>query len=118
MIWEPLPDRDWGPTIRSLHRWSQIVGKIRLKLASPMNHWWHVPFYVSARGLTTSAMPYLNGFIELEFDLSLHRLTLDTSKGPRMTIRLRAMPVCEFYADVCDLLSETGIDVRAPPSPG
>ena len=42
MPWEPLPDRDWAPTIRSLHRWSQIVGKVRMDLAAPMNHWWHV----------------------------------------------------------------------------
>jgi hypothetical protein len=49
--------------------WSQIVGKVRLGLAAPMNHWWHVPLYVSARGLTTSPIPYAGRLFEVEFDL-------------------------------------------------
>ena len=76
MSWEPLPDQDWAATIRSLHMWSQIVGKVRLDLATPMNHWWHVPLYVSARGLTTSPIPYAGRLFELEFDLAARPLAL------------------------------------------
>ena len=49
MGWEQLPEREWGATIRSVHRWSQIIGKIRLALAEPLPHWWHIPLYVPAR---------------------------------------------------------------------
>src|SRR6478736_1740579 len=55
--WPELPWRDWEPTISTLHLWLQIVGKVRLALAPPLNHWWHVPLYVTARGLTTSPIP-------------------------------------------------------------
>ena len=56
--WPELPWRDWEPTMSTLHMWVQIVGKVRMALAPPLNHWWHVPLYVTARGLTTSPIPY------------------------------------------------------------
>lgn len=55
--WPALPFEDWRKTCETLHMWTQIVGKIRLALTPPVNHWWHVPLYVNARGLTTSAIP-------------------------------------------------------------
>lgn len=57
--WPALPLDEWLPTYTTLHRWTQIVGKTRLGLAPFQNHWWHATLYVSARGLTTSAMPYV-----------------------------------------------------------
>jgi hypothetical protein len=115
--WAPLPDQDWQPTIRSLHRWSQVVGKIRLALAPPMNHWWHVPLYVSAQGLTTSPISYRAGAVELEFDLQDHVLALRTSDGASGAVRLRPMSVAEFYGEVRDLLRAAGLDVRIWPVP-
>jgi hypothetical protein len=117
MSWDPLPDQAWAPTIRSLHRWSQIVGKVRLALAAPMNHWWHVPLYVSAAGLTTSPIPYGGGLFELEFDLREHVLNLRTSDDRRGSVRLRPVSVAEFYRDVHALLAEAAIDVRIWPVP-
>ena len=87
--WQPLPDQEWQPTIRSLHRWSQVVGKVRLALATPLNHWWHVPLYVSARGLTTSPIPYGGGLVEFEFDLIENSLTLRSSEGSSDVVPLR-----------------------------
>jgi hypothetical protein len=55
--WPALPWREWEPTISTLHIWVEIVGKVRMALPAPLNHWWHVPLYVSARGLTTCAIP-------------------------------------------------------------
>ena len=117
MSWEPLPDQDWQPTIRSLTRWSQVVGKVRMALAAPMAHWWHVTFYVSAHGLTTSAIPYRTGLIEFEFDLREHLLTLRTSDGSSGAVRLRPMSVAEFYSEVGDLLRRVGVDVQIWPVP-
>lgn len=115
--WQPLPDQEWQPTIRSLHRWSQVVGKVRLALAAPMNHWWHVPLYVSARGLTTSPIPYRGGVVEFEFDLLANALILRSSDGPSDMVELRPMSVAEFYREASDLLRRAGIDARIRPVP-
>ena len=115
--WQPVPDREWQPTLRSLHMWSQIVGKIRLALADPLPHWWHVPLYVTARGLTTSAMPYRGGAVELEFDLRVHRLSLRTSDDSRGGFPLRPMAVADFYREVRELLAAAGLEVRIWPVP-
>ena len=56
--WPPLPLEEWKDTCATLHMWTQIVGKVRLATTPLVNHWWNVPLYVSARGLTTTAMPY------------------------------------------------------------
>jgi hypothetical protein len=115
--WAPLPHQEWQPTIRSLHRWSQMVGKIRLALAEPMNHWWQVPLYVSARGLTTSPIPYRAGLLELEFDLHEHVLTLRGSDGSPAVLRLQPMSVADFYGELSDILHGAGLEVRIWPVP-
>ena len=61
--------------------WTQIVGKIRLETTPLVNHWWNVPLYVSARGLTTSPMPYGDRIFEIEFDFIDHKLRIDCNDG-------------------------------------
>ena len=97
--------------------WTQIVGKVRLALAPPINHWWHVPLYVSARGLTTSAIPYRDAAFEMTFDFIDHRLVIDTSAGARRTIALTPQTVADFYRRVMETLRELGIEVRIWPMP-
>ena len=70
--WPALPLEAWQDTRDTLHLWTQIVGKVRLALSPLINHWWEVPFYISARGLTTSAIPYNRGVFEIEFDFIDH----------------------------------------------
>jgi Family of unknown function (DUF5996) len=115
--WQPLPEGEWQPTIRSLHRWSQVVGKVRLGLAPPLNHWWHVPLYVSASGLTTSPIPYGGGLFELEFDFLEGALILRSSDGSSEMLPLGPMSVATFYAEARNLLRRAGIDVRIRPVP-
>ena len=79
--WPALPLEPWRDTFATLQLWTQIVGKTRLALAPPENHWWHVPLYVTPRGLTTSAMPYGNRLFSVDFDFLDHRLYLRTSDG-------------------------------------
>ena len=79
--WPALPWRDWEPTMSTLHRWVQIVGKLRMALAPPLNHWWHITLYVSARGLTTSAIPYKRRSFQVDFDFIEHRLRATDSDG-------------------------------------
>ena len=66
--WPDLPLDAWQETYATLHMWTQIVGKVRLALSPRINHWWEVPLYVNARGLTTSAIPYGEGAFEVQFD--------------------------------------------------
>src|SRR5882672_2295484 len=79
--WPALPLAAWADTYATLHMWTQIVGKVRLALAPPVNHWWHVSLDVTPRGLTTRAMPYAAGSLEIEFDFVEHCLRIETSDG-------------------------------------
>src|SRR4051812_24379248 len=86
--WPALPLAQWQDTRDTLHLWTQIVGKVRLALAPAVNHWWHVPLYVGARGLTTSLMPYGSRGLELVFDFHAHQLAILTTEGERRGIAL------------------------------
>ncbi len=110
--WPPLRLSDWKPTCETLHRYSQVIGKIRLGLAPPLNHWWHVPLYVSARGLTTSAIPYRGRSFELELDLVGHALVVTTSAGDEKRLPLVPRSVRAFHSEVLALLSSLGIEVH------
>ena len=79
--WPALPLDSWRETCATLHMWTQIVGKIRLRLSPPVNHWWHVALYVSARGLTTSPIPYGPRSFDLQFDFTEHVLEITVSDG-------------------------------------
>jgi len=79
--WPSLAFYEWEDTCATLQLWTQVVGKIRLKLAPMVNHWWQVTLYVTATGLTTSAMPYQGRLLQIDFDFLAHRLLLRTSDG-------------------------------------
>src|SRR5277367_4689515 len=97
--WPELNFADWQATATTLHRLTQIVGKTRLALTPLQNHWWNVPLYVSARGLTTSAMPWRGDVLEVEFDFCAHVLELRMGGGARVELPLRAQTVAAFYAE-------------------
>jgi hypothetical protein len=92
--------------------WTQIVGKVRLRLTPLVNHWWNVPLYVTARGLTTSRIPYGEMAFELCFDFIGHRLVLETSDGAVTSIPLSPRSVAEFYREVMAMLRSAGIEVK------
>jgi len=110
--WPALPLADWAPTRATLHMWTQIVGKVRLALSPSVNHWWQVPLYVSARGLTTSPIPYAGGSFEILFDFVGHQLTIETCGGARKTLPLAPRSVAAFYAEVMQALAALGIAVK------
>jgi hypothetical protein len=111
-----LPLDSWKDTLATVHMWTQIVGKVRLKLCPLVNHWWNVTFYLTARGLTTSAMPYsrgtVSGTVEIQFDFIGHRLLIETSDGQFVTITLEPQSVAEFYKKVMAALAELGVACR------
>lgn len=107
--WPRLRVEDWGPTRDTLHMWTQIVGKVRLAHAPLVNHWWQVPLYVTARGLTTSAIPYGNDVFDIEFDFIDHRLAIRSSNGAAGAVALREQSVARFHAEVLAALDELGL---------
>jgi hypothetical protein len=113
----PLPLEEWEETKETLHRYVQIVGKVRLKYSSFRNHWWHVPLYVSTRGLTTSPIPYGPVTFEISFDLLENRLVVSTSEDEGFTFAMDDLPVAEFYQRLFDELGVLGIDASINPKP-
>jgi len=115
--WPRLPLDEWEGTRATLHMWTQIVGKVRLALTPHMNHWWHVPLYVSARGLTTSAIPFGGQAFEIEFDFANQNLAIRKSTQETAFVRLYPRSVADFYAEVMAALRSAGIDVKIWPVP-
>jgi len=108
---------EWRETHDTLHMWMQMVGKTRLVLAPRQNHWWNVPLYLTARGLTTSPMPYETRVFEIAFDFLDHRLVVSTSEGVTRDLPLRSQAVADFYRQYRDLLAGLGISVKLWPVP-
>jgi hypothetical protein len=110
--WPALPLESWKDSYATLHMWTQIVGKVRLALTPVVNHWWNVPLYLTARGLTTSPIPYRNAAFEIWFDFIDHQLVLQTSDGSRKTLLLAPRTVADFYREFMSMLRSSGIEVR------
>jgi Family of unknown function (DUF5996) len=115
--WPELPWREWQPTMSTLHMWVQIVGKVRMALAPPLNHWWHVPLYVSSRGLTTSPIPYRRRLFEVEFDFLDHRLVATDSRASSFEMPLQGKSVAVFYREFMSGLRSLGVDVEISTRP-
>lgn len=107
--WPPLLLGEWQGTRDAIQLWSQIVGKIRLRLSPPVNHWWHSTLSVTPRGLTTSTIPWREGAFEIRFDFVSHRLRVETSSGQSAAFPLRGGSVAEFQAHLFEHLRELGI---------
>jgi len=115
--WPALPFDDWRATCDTLHMWTQIVGKVRLALAPYQNHWWQVTLHVSARGLTTTAIPYEDRSFEIEFDFVDHVLAIRTCEGDTRTISLAPKTVAAFYAEFVAAMTSLGLSVRISTMP-
>jgi hypothetical protein len=115
--WPPLPLAEWRDTCRTLHMWTQIVGKVRLALTPLVNHWWNVPLYVHPRGLTTSAIPYGERAFELRFDFIRHALLLELASGSDDSLPLEPRSVADFHRAFIAMLRRAGIDVSISTMP-
>ncbi|MGZ4793725.1 MAG: DUF5996 family protein [Ilumatobacteraceae bacterium] len=110
--WPALPVAEWQATRDTLQLWTQIVGKIRLARTPLMSHWWNVPLYVTARGLTTSMMPGNGGGFQIDFDFLADRLEIATSNGELRTTPIESRSVADFYAAVMRLLDQLDLSTR------
>src|SRR6476620_2131928 len=109
--WPELPTASWRDTYATLHRWTQIIGKIRLTLSPWMNHSWHVTLYVTGRGLTTSPIPYGTRAFQIDFDFIDHVLVIEASDGAAGSIPLQPESVAAFYARFMDKMAKLGLHV-------
>ncbi len=115
--WPNLPLEAWQDTYAKLHMWTQMVGKIRLLQTPQLNHWWNVPLYLTARGLTTSAMPYHGRSFEMEFDFIDHRLVIRCDDATTRSIALSPRSVADDYRELMRTLAGIGITVDIWPVP-
>jgi Family of unknown function (DUF5996) len=109
--WPELPYAAWRETCETLHLWTQVVGKVRLARTPWLNHSWHVPLYVTARGLTTSPIPHGSRSFEMELDFTAHALDIRVSDGAQRRIALEPRAVADFYSMVMQALAELEVPV-------
>jgi hypothetical protein len=118
--WPALPLEAWRETYATLHMWTQVLGKIQLALLAlspPLNHWWHVPLSLTARGLTTAPLPHGQRVIQLTFDFLAHALLLEGSDGTVQRIGLYPRSVADFYQEVMRTLEAMGSPAKIWPVP-
>ncbi|MDO9165371.1 MAG: DUF5996 family protein [Rhodoferax sp.] len=115
--WPGLDYAAWKDTCATLHMWTQIVGKIRMTQTPWTNHSWHVPLYVTARGLTTSPIPHGLRTFQIDFDFIDHLLLIETSDGTVKTEPLQPRSVADFYQAVLAQLDALGLPVRIHTTP-
>jgi hypothetical protein len=111
-VWPALPYDAWKDTYATLHMWSQIVGKVALAHAAPLNHSWAVSMDVTSRGLTTRNLPHGARSFSLSFDFVDHELVIETSDGERRTLPLEPRTVADFYREVMSTLRDMGLPVK------
>lgn len=115
--WPALPLEAWSETCATVHRWTQIVGKIRLARSPWVNHGWHCTLYVTARGLTTSPIPHGSRTFQIDFDFTDHQLTVQTSDGLTGGVKLEPQSVAVFYARLMAEMGRLDVPVRIDRKP-
>jgi hypothetical protein len=116
-IWPALPLEAWKETYQTVHLWTQIVGKAKLALVSPQNHWWHVGLSVSSKGLTTGSMPYDDLTLQIDFDFVDHALAITTCEGREARMKLGPRSVADFYRELMEMMASLGFPVEIHPAP-
>lgn len=109
--WPDLPLEDWQDTCTTLHMWLQIIGKIRIKLAPLVNHWWQAALYVTSRGLTTSPIPYQERTFQIDLDFIDHVMLIAANNGETRSVELKSRTVADFYRATMEALRSLGIEV-------
>lgn len=115
--WPALPYEAWKDTYATLHMWMQVVGKVALALAPPLNHSWGIALHVTPHGLSTRSLPHDSRSFTMEFDFIDHRLVIRTSDGEERSLRLEPRTVADFHRAVMAMLRDLKLDVKIWPMP-
>jgi Family of unknown function (DUF5996) len=97
--WPDLTNTSWPETLATLHRFAQLVGKIRLATSARRNHWWNVAFHLTGRGLTTRPMG-VDPIFTIDFDFVDHRLEATTADGLVFAFGLNEKSVAAFTGEL------------------
>jgi hypothetical protein len=116
-VWPALPYAEWKETYATLHMWTQVVGKVALALAPPLNHSWAIALQVTPTGLSTRTLPYHARSFTIEFDFIAHQLVIRASDGETTTLALRSQTVADFYGELMSTLSSMSLPVKIWPMP-
>jgi hypothetical protein len=116
-VWPALPYEGWKDTYATLHMWAQIVGKVALARAAPLNHSWSVAMEVTPRGLSTRTLPYGDRTFNIQFDFIDHQLLIRASDDETRTLALKPRTVADFYGELMALLAGMGLPVKIWPMP-
>jgi hypothetical protein len=109
-LFPEIPYLAWRDTLATVHRFAQLVGKVRLAASPRRNHWWNVPFHLTGRGITTRPMGR-DPIFAIDFDFLDHRLDIATVEGARYSFALPGLSVAEFTTQLTHGLAATGVDV-------
>lgn len=112
-LFPPIPLDAWADTKATLHRFTQIVGKVRLASSPRRNHWWNVPFHLTGRGITTRPMGLVDGnpIFTIDFDFVTHQLLVSSITGQAESFPLAGQSVASFYRHLLDALYAVDVDV-------
>jgi hypothetical protein len=116
-LWPALPYDAWKDTYATLHMWTQVVGKVALAQAPPLNHSWSIAMQVTPRGLSTRTLPHDHRSFSIQFDFIEHQLAICASDGETRTLALRPQTVADFYREVMSTLDGMGLTVKIWPMP-
>lgn len=116
-MWPELSYEQWKDTLDTLHMWMQIVGKVKLALAPFLNQWWEVAFYITSTGMTTGEIPFESNSFKVEFDFTLHILSITTSSHTSKSLPLIPQTVAAFYQEFMEVLKTLGVSVTIWPEP-
>jgi hypothetical protein len=115
--WPALPYDAWRDTYATLHMWTQIVGKVALARAAPLNHCWAVAFLFTPRGLRTHLLAHEARSFTIAFDFLDHQLMIETSDDVSRALPLGPRSVADFYQELMTVLDTMGLPVRVWPMP-
>jgi hypothetical protein len=119
-LFPPMPLAEWRDTKETLHRFCQVVGKLRLAASARRNHWWNVPFHLTGRGITTRPMDQADGnpIFTIDFDFVDHQLHISTLDGRAVAVPLQGQSVASFHDQTLRALARLEIPVAiAHPRP-
>lgn len=115
--WPALPYDGWKDTYATLHMWTQVVGKVALATAPPLNHCWGIAFQITPRGLMTRLLPHGARSFTIEFDFIDHTLVIRVSDGTSRTLSLVPQSVADFHRSVMATLDDIALGVKIWPMP-
>ena len=118
---ETWPDVDvsrWAPTKKRFHLYAQMLGKMRLALAPSQPNWMFTRLMLTARGLTTGAIPWAGSAVQATIDVFDSTIVVERSTGGRRVIPLvPARTVAEIYAGLQSALEALDVACVITPIP-